>query len=989
VKNRILSLLLAAALALSVGLIGCGGEEVPEISEYNLAISSTEGGSVTTPGEGTFTYDEGEVMDLEATPDEGYHFVNWTGDVSTIADVEDASTTIIMDAAKSVTANFAPLRCDLILDSTEGGSVTTPVEGTSSYDYGTVVDFAVQSAEGYRFTRWTGDLDFVADVDSASTNVIMNDHYHITANFEELDPGTPFAGGSGKAGDPYQIANWNHLDNVRDYLDGYFILIKDLRSTTAGYADLASPTANQGKGWQPIGSISVDPFYFYIVNPADSFTGTLDGQGYEIRDLFIGRPDEDGVGLFSCVGRGGVIENLGVVNAEVTGHVYVGGLVGENHDGTVSNSHSTGSVTGYSQYVGGLMGANRRTVSNSYFTGSVTSGDLWVGGLAGGNWGTVNNSYSTDSVTGEGHVGGLIGGNWGTVSNSYSSSGVIGSSPVGGLVAFNHLGSVSNSYFTGSVTTHSYGPVGGLVGENHDGTVSNSYYSYDEVLINARHIIAIGALSNEDFEQWLTNDKLLNVNERLSQEDGYYLINDVSDFKSLLAFGQNGALKFRLKNDLDLGGEPNFYIPYLAGEFDGNGHKIANLSFSFDFIAQVGLFGYLASGGKVTGVGAENVNIFANGIVGGLVAENDGMVSNSYATGSVGGYWSVGGLVGWIGYNGGTVSNSYYSYDEVLINGKKIITIGALFDGDFDQWLANDKFLDVNERLSQEDGYYLISDISDFKQLLAFGQDSSLKFRLKNDLNLATQANFYVPYLAGEFDGNGHKISNFKLNSHSISQVGLFGYLAHSGKINEAGVENVNVAGARQVGGLAGGNSGTVINSYSTGSVTGSHEVGGLVGWNAGTVINSYSNGSMTGSVTNAVDIGGLVGGNWGTVSNSYSTGRVTGNWRVGGLAGGNWDTVINCYSTGSVTGESEVGALVGGNCGTVSNSFWDIETGGQPTSACGTGKNTTEMQEIATFAGAGWNIVAVANPDTRNPSYIWNIVDGQTYPFLSWEHVS
>jgi len=69
-----------------------------------------------------------------------------------------------------------------------------------------------------------------------------------------------------------------------------------------------------------------------------------------------------------------------------------------------------------------------------------------------------------------------------------------------------------------------------------------------------------------------------------------------------------------------------------------------------------------------------------------------------------------------------------------------------------------------------------------------------------------------------------------------------------------------------------------------------------------------------------------------------------------------------------------------------VSNSFWDTETSGQSTSAGGTGLNTTQMQDIATFSGAGWNITAVANPGLRNLSYIWNIVDGVIYPFLSWE---
>jgi len=93
-------------LALSVGLIGCGGEQ---IRGYSLTISSTEGGSVTTPGEGTgsFTYDEGEVVDLMAEAEEGYHFVNWTGDVDTIDDLDAASTTITMNANYEIIAEFA------------------------------------------------------------------------------------------------------------------------------------------------------------------------------------------------------------------------------------------------------------------------------------------------------------------------------------------------------------------------------------------------------------------------------------------------------------------------------------------------------------------------------------------------------------------------------------------------------------------------------------------------------------------------------------------------------------------------------------------------------------------------------------------------------------------------------------------------------------------------------------------------------------------
>jgi hypothetical protein len=257
-----------------------------------------------------------------------------------------------------------------------------------------------------------------------------------------------------------EIRDWYDLDAIRNNLRGHQILMNDLNSTTAGYTELASPTANGGKGWQPIGTLD---------NP---FSGTFDGQGYEIHDLFINRLDEDFVGLFGVVNEGRPIEDIGVVNADVTGYEYVGGLVGGNV-GTVSNSYSTGSVSG-NKYVGGLVGYNEGArMSNSYSTGSV-SGNRYVGGLVGlnGEVGTVSNSYSSGNVTGSYGVGGLVGGNVDTVSNSYSTGSVSSNSSVGGLVG-RSTGTVSNSYSTGSVTGNE--GVGGLMGWN-EGTVSNSFW---------------------------------------------------------------------------------------------------------------------------------------------------------------------------------------------------------------------------------------------------------------------------------------------------------------------------------------------------------------------------------------------------------------------------------------------------------------------------------------------------------------------------------
>jgi hypothetical protein len=73
---------------------------------FAVTTSSTDGGSITTPGEGSFVYDEGTVVNLEAEPDEGYRFVNWSGDVDTIADVSAASTIVTMEGNYQITANF-------------------------------------------------------------------------------------------------------------------------------------------------------------------------------------------------------------------------------------------------------------------------------------------------------------------------------------------------------------------------------------------------------------------------------------------------------------------------------------------------------------------------------------------------------------------------------------------------------------------------------------------------------------------------------------------------------------------------------------------------------------------------------------------------------------------------------------------------------------------------------------------------------------------
>lgn len=122
-------------LALCAGVIGCTGEYVPEITKYSLTVSTAEGGDVTTPGEGIFTYRAGEVVNLMAVAGSGYGFANWAGDVGSIADPDAAVTTVTMNDNYFITANFYEIPATYYFEewgvafpnSDFGGTLTGPI----------------------------------------------------------------------------------------------------------------------------------------------------------------------------------------------------------------------------------------------------------------------------------------------------------------------------------------------------------------------------------------------------------------------------------------------------------------------------------------------------------------------------------------------------------------------------------------------------------------------------------------------------------------------------------------------------------------------------------------------------------------------------------------------------------------------------------------------------------------------------------------------
>jgi len=219
--------------------------------------------------------------------------------------------------------------------------------------------------------------------------------------------------GNGSSDNPYQIASIANLRWLSEKTDRwasgiYFIQTADIdASVTQGW--------NDGAGFSPIGN-----------NASDYFYGNYNGNGHTISGLYINRPSSDYQGLFGyffkeLLGSGAELSNLGLVDATITGTNYVGGLIGNNSGGTVSNCYTTGTVSGTGERVGGLIGHNEgwgAVVSNCYASGSASGTGERVGGFLGNYYyGTITACFWDQTVNsglngvGDGYSGNQIIGN--------------------------------------------------------------------------------------------------------------------------------------------------------------------------------------------------------------------------------------------------------------------------------------------------------------------------------------------------------------------------------------------------------------------------------------------------------------------------------------------------------------------------------------------------------------------------------------------------
>lgn len=623
--------------------------------------------------------------------------------------------------------------------------------------------------------------------------------------------GQNFAGGDGSTFAPFIICNDVHLNAVRSYGHGKTFQLGD-------NVDLGTYSNND---FLPIFTHTDNVAYL-----------NLDGKGYVIANYHYAAPPlQDFVGLFTRLGGGYNISNLGLVNVDVSGNSYVGGLLGYVWAGETNKLDRifvTGDVHGEGNYVGGIAGQSNIQMLNSYSTATV-SGKIFVGGLAGEHWGTMFNTYATGDITAAGivgdhrcHVGGLAGslrGNGQTLVGPYSTGivtcsatgnnyngglfgagdnfslkdcyttgDVVGTSQTGGLVGAYSSGTIDNCHTTGKVTGEAY--VGGLIGVMSTGTVKNSHSTGLVTCSGDRCGGALGQGTSLTVDHVYSTSKVAGTTDHI------------------------GGL-------IGLAGSSTIKDSYAKGEVSGRG-------------AVGGMLGNSGSGndvlrcyatGKVTALGSG---------VGGLIGNQDGneTVNESYATGETTGLDNVGGLIGTCRTRATKTAQNNYASGNVS---------GRNFVGGFCGYL-----------------YPTANTLADFS------------------LNYAT----------GNVDAIGDWVGGF---------IGRMDSYPSNGSWITQNYASGDVSGQNYTGGFLGGlyyQDGKVIQNFATGNVTGLTNVGGFLGYNnwgygVTQVYDNYARGDVSGGQYT----GGFIGYTADTVKRGYSTGNVSqainGVGIIGGAIGG------------------------------------------------------------------------------------------------------
>ena len=764
---------------------------------------------------------------------------------------------------------------------------------------------------------------------------------------------------------------------------------------------------------------------YEAIGGTTGYNGTFDGRGNRIIGLTV---SGDNAGIFSTVGKGGVVKDVNIYSGTFTGTTTAGAVAGVN-SGRIEGIVTFGNTVTSNGKAGGIAGFN----DSGSFSEDETTGSTNDGVLTNGIY-DVESTGSVIAGSSTAVAGGLVGTNNGGIANSFSDSAVTvkvdNQNPVtttgglGGVVGVNtekgnvqyvdSLG-VTNGGATGSNN------IGGIIGTNN----GNMYSGYNESIVSGAN--NVGGIIGTNAE----GKKVENVVNATGVEG--------DDNVGGLVGVNSGSVTNGRNNGTITGNE---YVGGLVGNNASENSVLTNLVND--------------SSASITGVK----------YVGGIAGSNAGTITadknnnNLINRGSITGYQYVGGVAG---LNTGTITNTNNDV-ELHVNTAVNGGIGAQYFGG----VVGQNGTDLNDGIienAMNSNTIIAPDASYVGGIVGWNTEKGQLIGMGNSNEGTVIGGSYVGGVIGKNDaaiGSKDSAQVGITNEGTVIATkggagGLIGEnnaaITNTVMINRGEVHGNNTANDNSgTGGIIGVNMGDI--TYSslinevTGTVTGTNNVGGLIGVNkaditggrytvtgedAGMYINKiYNNGVINvgtyGDTDNDGDyeftagtgsnIGGLIGDNKGSLTAGYNTGAInaSGSINVGGIAGRNSGKIDQVFNTvmvkpGSnqdiaITGGSYVGGLVGNNQanGEITNAYNTsnvVATNQDGIVGNLVGTNTGEVKFVYGVAnnliGSGTDAVNGYVIDTSDQwkqegTYAgfkfgangWKIYDGSTLPLLS-----
>lgn len=610
----------------------------------------------------------------------------------------------------------------------------------------------------------------------------------------------------------------------------------------------------------------------------------------------------------------------GIVGVNNSGNFSKNETAGSTNDGVLTNGiydvESTGSVIAGSSsaIAGGLVGTNNGGLANSFSDSAVTVGINVTGGTSAGLGGVVGvntekgNVQYVDSLgvtnggaTGSSNIGGIIGTNNGNMYSGYNESIVSGKNNVGGIIGTNAEGKkvenvVNATSVTGKDKDGKSENVGGLIGVN-NGNVTNGRNNGEITGVNN-----VGGLVGNNASK---NSTLTNlVNDSSAEIFGVNNVGGIAGYnvgKITTGKADDEDEKVNLINRGSITGHTN--VGGVAGTNNGtieNANNDVELNVNQNGTNDAEFFGGIAGVNTGTITNATNTaNVNADGAtyVGGIVGKNDGKLEDMAGnSGNVTGKDFVGGVAG----QNNNIINDVNASNTGVVNATNG-GAGGIF---------GENNADVTNSELTNNGSVIGNGGSGTGGIFGVNRGDITYSSLKNNIGgqvIGTQnVGGLIGINTGKIEGGrdaDDSYYKYQIYNNGVINVGTYN--------NQNGDYEFTAGTGQNIGGLIGNNTtengktGSLTAGYNTGAINaaGSKNVGGIAGSNSGKIDQVFNtvitaDGKNTGTITGGTNVGGLVGNNSGTLSNAYNTTGVTGDDKFGNAVGNNTGEITNIYAS-------------------------------------------------------------------------------------------